>query len=416
MTPQLEDVQKVIDKSLGANNMYINYLFLGALKFTITLRIDLTQFETSMLFGFIFRIIGTLGNSLARISKSPIRFSEMYQVNVFKDTWGLISLITQHYTSQVIFQIYKILGSSDLLGNPIGFVDNIGTGFAEFFNEPRKGLVNGPLGFGQGLVKGFGGLVSHVVGGGLDVVAKISGSLLSAAKNIQGEKFFQKEEDEPSNVLSGIFDGIYGGVIDLGKGFTGLFTSPYKEAKKAGFGGFMKGLGKGFLGLIMAPVTCALRIGNSVVVGIKNTVTLLGGSKVKILGFRHPKLIEKTLPLPVYKGDAAEVRVLLNKMAPKYESQKIVYFKIFKYRQPPFDSEDSYFILTDKEIVIVYNYEELVLNFEIDKFERLEIHKEGLNEYIMLFFLAGDRRKYIKNYDFDLCGEVFSILNKDKNN
>ena len=52
----------------------------------------------------------------------------------------------------------------------------------EFFNEPRKGFLQGPMQFGEGIAKGVYGLVSNVVGGAFDTVGKISGTLLSSAK------------------------------------------------------------------------------------------------------------------------------------------------------------------------------------------------------------------------------------------
>ena len=61
-------------------------------------------------------------------------------------------------------------------------LDSLGTGFVEFFNEPRKGFMQGPKKFGEGLAKGVSSLVGNVVGGGLDTVTKITGTLYSAAK------------------------------------------------------------------------------------------------------------------------------------------------------------------------------------------------------------------------------------------
>jgi Vacuolar-sorting-associated 13 protein, DH-like domain len=37
--------------------------------------------------------------------------------------------------------MYKILGSSDLIGNPSSLVSNLGTGVKDFFYEPAQGVV-----------------------------------------------------------------------------------------------------------------------------------------------------------------------------------------------------------------------------------------------------------------------------------
>lgn len=84
-------------------------------------------------------------------------------------------------------QSYKLLGSSDLIGNPIGLVDKVGTGVIEFFGEPVRGIVKGPKDFAQGMGKGARSLVGNVVGGSFDTVTKITGSLYGLVKVAGGE-------------------------------------------------------------------------------------------------------------------------------------------------------------------------------------------------------------------------------------
>ena len=51
-------------------------------------------------------------------------------------------------------QFYKLLGSADLIGNPVGFVNKLGTGVYELISEPSKGLLKGPDEFVGGVGKG----------------------------------------------------------------------------------------------------------------------------------------------------------------------------------------------------------------------------------------------------------------------
>ena len=87
-----------------------------------------------------------------------------------------------------MLQFYKLIGSSDLLGNPVGFVDKLGSGVFEFINEPRKGLIKGPKEFVDCIGKGVTSLVSGVVSASFDSVSKITGSLYSMAKNVTGQE------------------------------------------------------------------------------------------------------------------------------------------------------------------------------------------------------------------------------------
>ena len=62
-------------------------------------------------------------------------------------------MITQHYTRQALSEIHKLLGSTEILGNPVGLFRSVGTGVVDFFYEPAQGLVTSPQAFGVGLAK-----------------------------------------------------------------------------------------------------------------------------------------------------------------------------------------------------------------------------------------------------------------------
>ena len=59
----------------------------------------------------------------------------------------------------------------------------LGSGFFEFVNEPREGLLKGPTLFGKGLAKGVAGLLNGV-GGALDSVSTISGTLYNLVQSL----------------------------------------------------------------------------------------------------------------------------------------------------------------------------------------------------------------------------------------
>lgn len=115
-------------------------------------------------------------------------------------------MLVRNYARQGIFQFYKLIGSSDLIGNPVGLLENLGTGFFEFFNEPRKGLLKGPKEFVEGINKGVKSLVTSVVSGGLDSVSKISGSLYGVLKNVSGDQVDKKMLlKKPEGAIDGVY-------------------------------------------------------------------------------------------------------------------------------------------------------------------------------------------------------------------
>jgi hypothetical protein len=192
------------------------------MKINLSFKLELSSINISYMPKFISRIIGSLGSSLVSISDSPLKFSEIIIENIYLRTSDITHIILKSYINQSLFQIYKILGSSDLIGNPVKLVENIGTGFFEFINEPRKGLLQGPTQFGKGIAKGVAGLLNGVVGGAFDSVSKISGTLYNLVQSLTGNNndLIIDDENEPSNIITGTQKGLIDGFKELYNGLS----------------------------------------------------------------------------------------------------------------------------------------------------------------------------------------------------
>ena len=65
-------------------------------------------------------------------------------------------------------------------------IDKLGTGVFELFSEPTNALLEGPEEFVGGVGKGVKSFVSNIVTGSFESVSKISGSLYTLLKGIEG--------------------------------------------------------------------------------------------------------------------------------------------------------------------------------------------------------------------------------------
>ena len=89
----------------------------------------------------------------------------------------------------------KLVGSSDLIGNPTDFVNTLGTGVKSFYYEPRDGFMKGPLQGGIGLIRGTGSLAAHVVGGIAGSVSKVTNTLNKGLLQLSGDtEYIHKKE------------------------------------------------------------------------------------------------------------------------------------------------------------------------------------------------------------------------------
>jgi vacuolar protein sorting-associated protein 13A/C len=74
-------------------------------------------------------------------------------------------------------QLFQIIGSVEIFGNPIQLYNNVGEGIMDFFDKPIEGFIQGPLEGGKGLIKGTASLVGKTVVGVTNTLSKITGSM-----------------------------------------------------------------------------------------------------------------------------------------------------------------------------------------------------------------------------------------------
>lgn len=244
--------------AVNTDKLYFKFIQLGAIKINLTLKFEkkTLKFDTNQGFGAL-TILYSLGTSIASISDAPLKFKMLVVSDVFRSKDSMIDSIKHNFIRQAVFQFYKIIGSSDLIGNPVGFVDKLGSGVYEFFSEPTKGLVKGPREFVGGVGKGVKALTTGVVSAGFDSASKISGSCYSFVKSVTGQDIQYQKKSE--NVFEGFYDGVVGGSKEVVYGVTGVVTKPYAGARRDGPRGFAKGVGTGICGLTFAPLTGMLK-------------------------------------------------------------------------------------------------------------------------------------------------------------
>jgi len=176
-------------------------------------------------------------------------------------------------------QVYKLVGSIDILGNPVGLFNGIGTGVVDLFDKPMKGFVKGPLEGGKGMIIGASSLVKHTFAGTFNSVGKITGSIGSGLTSIiSGDKeYIEKRKRLKTKKPKGVFSGVGQGIESIGTGLlsgvTGVFTQPLEGFKKDGFVGGLKGLFKGATGLVVKPITGILDGVSKTAEGLKQEVT-----------------------------------------------------------------------------------------------------------------------------------------------
>ena len=283
--PELSPVFVVDKEKLKSSiKIYAAYLRLYALKITLSFRVAPKKYELKFdprnAFG-LGQIASGVASSFVNITDSELKFTEILVTVSFQTPEKMLKTILQNYTQQGIIQFYKLLGSSDMIGNPVRLVGKLGTGVYEFVAEPLKGILAGPKAFKEGVGKGVKSLMSNVVGGGLQSFGNITGSLYNAVNKVKGEK----QKDLEGEKLGG---SLMGGIKDIGKGFTGIFSKPWSGLRNEGGTGLVKGIGSGLMGAVTAPISAGLRISSGLTKEVSSAVS---EKKLELQRVREPKTL-----------------------------------------------------------------------------------------------------------------------------
>ncbi|OAA63095.1 vacuolar protein sorting-associated protein vps13 [Cordyceps fumosorosea ARSEF 2679] len=232
--------------------------------------------------------LNVLTMALGNVNDAPIRFNALMLDNVRVTPQVLIQNISNHYSQEVMYQIHKILGSADFLGNPVGLFNNISSGVTDIFYEPYQGLIlsDKPEEFGFGIGRGAASFAKKTVFGFSDSFSKFTGSLgkgLAAAsldKQFQDRRRITRARNRPKHALYGVTAGANSLITSVASGFDGLARKPLEGAEQEGAVGFLKGVGKGVLGLATKPAVGVLDMASNLSEGIRNTTTVFDGTEL----------------------------------------------------------------------------------------------------------------------------------------
>ncbi|CAK7229600.1 Vacuolar protein sorting-associated protein 13 [Sporothrix bragantina] len=234
---------------------------------------------------FFFNIITM---AIGNVNDAPIRLNALMLENVRVSIPVLTQNISNHYSQEALYQIHKILGSADFLGNPVGLFNNISSGITDIFYEPYQGLImsDRPEDLGMGLARGAASFMKKSVYGVSDSVSKFTGAMskgLAAAtldKQFQDRRRITRARNRPKHALYGMTAGANSFFTSVASGVGGLARKPLEGAEQEGALGFFKGIGKGVIGVATKPVIGVLDLASNVSEGIRNTTTVFDGSEL----------------------------------------------------------------------------------------------------------------------------------------
>ncbi|EQC37851.1 hypothetical protein SDRG_04874 [Saprolegnia diclina VS20] len=265
----------------------------------------------------MFRVLQT---NLANIDNASLHLNALHISYSFSSISLLVSSVRQHYTTQCLRQVYSLLGSAEILGNPLGLVSNLGSGVKDFFYEPAAGMVQGPGQFVKGLSRGTESLVKNSVYGTFNAASKLTGSISTGLVNLSMDKSYiqartnRKASQGPTNVGAGFLLGTKQLGQGIFAGVSGVITQPVMGAYHNGLTGFVEGVGKGIIGAAVKPTAGILDLAAQTTAGITYSAAT-HDKKPKLQRVRLPRMMATSdKRLTIYSDETAMLAMLLAKL------------------------------------------------------------------------------------------------------
>ncbi|PWW77256.1 DUF1162-domain-containing protein [Tuber magnatum] len=259
---------------LDGQDMYFELLNIQPAQLDISLlRTEVVNVEdkTSSRNPLLF-ILNVFTMAIGNITDAPVRLNALMLENARVSMPVLAQHLQTHYSTEFLYQIHKILGSADFLGNPVGLFNNISSGVLDIFYEPYNGFImtDRPTEVGLGFAKGATSFFIQVYG-------HHPHTGLAAAtldKQFQDRRRISRARNRPKHALYGVTSGAGSFITSFASGVGGLARKPLEGAEREGALGFFKGLGKGVVGLATKPAIGVFDLASNVTEGIRNTTTV----------------------------------------------------------------------------------------------------------------------------------------------
>ncbi|KIM85199.1 hypothetical protein PILCRDRAFT_817197 [Piloderma croceum F 1598] len=226
-------------------------------------------------------VVNALTMTVGNINDAPVELNALAIKDMRLTMPELQGRIMYHYRQDMLRQVYRILGSADFIGNPVGLFTNVSSGVKDIFYEPFNGVVmHGNKELGIGIAKGAASFVKKTVFGLSDSVTKFTSSVgkgLSAAtfdSEYQARRRIAQRRNKPRHAIYGVTAGGEALASSMASAVEGVVMKPIEGAESEGALGFFKGVGKGLVGAVTKPVVGVFDLASNVSEGIRNTTTV----------------------------------------------------------------------------------------------------------------------------------------------
>lgn len=230
--------------------------------------------------------------------ESQITLAPVQLVHLFSNWVELSQALATHYSLSLLSQAGWIIGSLDLIGNPVLLLNKVRSGLHDLIALPYEGLTRGPGFFVLGLGQGMTSLLSSISGGVLQSVTNFASGLAANIErlsldpdHIDYQEMLRQRGQRSEYVGAGLLAGVSSFGMSVMSAVAGVVEQPFQSVQQVeeetvtGYTkSIMVGVGKGLLGIVTKPVGGALQL-----------VSQTGQGIISAVGFNSQPQLRRTL-------------------------------------------------------------------------------------------------------------------------
>ncbi|XP_048139080.1 uncharacterized protein LOC115752507 isoform X2 [Rhodamnia argentea] len=334
--------QQIYKLARRQRKIYVEMFDVGAIKFTLSFSSDPWMLRMGIpMSGDSLVHRGLM--ALADIEGARIYLRELKIVNHMAGWESIQEILLRHYTRQLLHEMYKVLGSAGVIGNPMGFARRLGLGIRDFLSVPARNVNQSPAGLVRGMAQGTTSLLSNTVYALSDAATQFS---RAAQKGIVALTFDEQAFSRIEKQQRGTISHSEGVINEVLEGLTGVLQSPIRGAEKHGLPGVLSGAALGLTGLVARPAASILEVTGRTAQSIRNrSKHYQTGTRRRI---RLPRPLSKEFPLRPYSWEEAIGTSVLTEAGDglKFKDEPLVMCRALK-------QAGKFVIMTERLILLV---------------------------------------------------------------
>ncbi|VFQ74897.1 unnamed protein product [Cuscuta campestris] len=301
ITPIGAPWQKIHLLARKQKKLYVELLDMSSIKLTLSFSSSPWMLQNGVLTSGESLIHRGL-MALADVEGAQIHLKHLVLSHQLASWESIQEILSDHYSRQFLHEMYKVLGSAGVIGNPMGFARNVTLGIKDFLSAPLQSAFQSRAGLITGMAQGTSSLFSNTVYAISDTATQFSKAAKKGIVAFTFDDHSIANMDRPQKRVSSNSKGV---INELLEGLTGLLQSPIKGAEKHGLPGIVSGIALGVTGLVAKPTASVLDVTGKTAQSIKNWSKRLHSGNQQHFRVRLPRHLSREYPLRSYSWEEA---------------------------------------------------------------------------------------------------------------